>query len=102
MADLAETVKEVVFWYAGSSPHTRTFKLANEAEQVYAVTILDTKNRQLDAAVVVIARIEGDRVIIEEDLSDRPLVERLVAAGIPRHKIISAYMGEPIPENQTN
>lgn len=98
MDHLAEIVKEVVFWYAGSSPHTKTFRLENETEHVYAVTILDTQNRQLDASVVVIARVQGDLVIIEEDLTDRPLVDRLVAAGVPRDKIIMAYMGEPVPE----
>lgn len=98
MDHLVETVKETVFWYAGSSPHTKTFRLENEAEHIYAVTILDTKNRQLDASVVVIARVQGDWVIIEEDLTDRPLVDRLVAAGVPRDKIILAYMGEPVPE----
>jgi hypothetical protein len=102
MVHLSEAVKEAVFWYAGSSPHTKTFKLVNEAEQVYAVNILDTKDRQLEASVVVIARIQGDTVIIEEDLTDKPLVDRLVAAGIPRNKIILAYMGEPIPEIQAN
>lgn len=98
MDRLADTVRETVFWYAASHDNFQLFKLANEADQVYAVTILDTKNRQKDAQVVVIARVQGDLVIIEEDLTDRPLVDRLVAAGIPRDKIIMAYMGEPVPE----
>jgi hypothetical protein len=46
---------------------------------------------------MVMAHIEGDVVIIDEDLTDRPLVEALVRAGIPREKIVLAYTGEPLP-----
>jgi hypothetical protein len=35
-------------------------------------------------------------VITEEDLTDRPLVDALVRAGVPRDKIVLAYAGEPI------
>ncbi|KAB2854447.1 MAG: XisI protein [Anaerolineae bacterium] len=98
MANLVDTVKEAVFWYAASHDNIKMFKLVDDVEQVYAVNILDTHNRQKNAGVVVIARVQGDLVIIEEDLTDRPLVDRLVAAGVPRDKIIMAYMGEPVPE----
>ena len=56
--------------------------------------------RHYPASVVVLARIEGDTVIIEEDTTDRPLVDSLVHAGIPRAKIIRAYAGETVPANQ--
>lgn len=102
MDQLADTLRENVFWYAGTSPTVRTFKLANDTEHVYAVNIVNTHNRQLDGSVMVIARVQGDYVIIEEDLTDKPLVERLVAAGISRDKIICAYLGEPIPDIQAN
>jgi hypothetical protein len=32
-----------------------------------------------------------DKVIIDEDVTDRPLWEELVRAGVPREKIICAY-----------
>ncbi|GIK67262.1 MAG: hypothetical protein BroJett018_50560 [Chloroflexota bacterium] len=43
------------------------------------------------------ARIKGDYIIIEDDRTDKPLVKRLVAAGIPRERIILAYANEPLP-----
>jgi XisI protein len=58
----------------------------------------DLPPRKRLAGVVVLARIEGDFIIIEEDTTDRPLVKKLVAAGIPREKIILAYLDETIPE----
>jgi hypothetical protein len=63
MAQLNEIVRETVFWYAGGGFNNKTFKLANEQEQVYAVNIVDTVPRQEAASVVVIARVDGDRVI---------------------------------------
>lgn len=98
MAGLAEIVKEAVFWVGVSRDHIKAYKFADDAQQVYAVNMLDESNRQQDAIAAVIARVQGDLVIIEEDLTDRPLVDRLVAAGVPRDKIIMAYMGEPVPE----
>jgi hypothetical protein len=40
--------------------------------------------RKRPAGVVVMARVVGDWVIIEEDRIDRPLVNSLLQAGIPR------------------
>ncbi len=98
MDNLAEIVKKVVFAYASKGPNIRTFALANEDEKVYAVNIVDTKVHLRPAGVMVIARVEGDTVIIEDDLTDRPLVDALVAAGIPREKIVFADEMETQPE----
>jgi hypothetical protein len=60
------------------------------------VNIIDTPVRKRKAGVVEIVRVDEDRVIIEEDLTDRPLVDALVAAGVPREKIVLAYAGESV------
>jgi XisI protein len=98
MATLAEILKEEVFWYAGGGFDILAFALVNEEQQVYAVNVTDVPPRKRRAGVVVLARIEGDFIIIEEDATDRPLVKKLMAAGIPREKIILAYLDETIPE----
>lgn len=100
MANLAEIVKSEVFWYAGGGHNAKTYPFANEELQAYAVVIVDWPVRKSPASVVVLARIEGDTVIIEEDTTDRPLVDSLVHAGIPREKIIRAYAGETVPAGQ--
>ncbi len=46
---------------------------------------------------MVMARIVNDTVIIDEDTTDRPLVNELANAGIPRDKIVLAYLPEPSP-----
>jgi hypothetical protein len=40
----------------------------------------------------------GDKVVIEEDLTDRPLYQALMRQGIARERLILAYVGEPLPE----
>jgi hypothetical protein len=96
VAQLNDIFKDTLLQYVGKGFDNRSFPLVNEAEQIYAVNIIDTPIRKRKAGVVVIARVDGDRVIIEEDLTDRPLVDALVKAGVPREKIVLAYAGESV------
>ena len=47
---------------------------------------------------VLIVRIMGELVIIEEDRNSDPVYEELIEAGIPREQIILAYAGEAVPD----
>ena len=47
---------------------------------------------------LTMARIVGNRVVIEEDMTDKKLVDALLQRGILRDQIILAYEGEPIPD----
>lgn len=89
MASLTDTVKEVVFSYAAGGLKLRTYPLSNEDHHIYAVNVIDWPVQEQPAGVVVQARVEGDQVFIEEDTTDRPLVDALVRAGIPREKIVT-------------
>jgi len=42
-------------------------------------------------------RLEGERVLVEIDTTDRPVAEALVASGIPRSQITLTWHGEDIP-----
>ncbi len=99
MASLDSVVREVVFSYASGGLNLRTYPLSNDEQHIYAVNVIDWPNRQRPASVVVLARVEDNRVIIEEDLTDRPLVEALVNAGVPREQIILKY-AEGTPANK--
>ncbi|HLA42505.1 MAG TPA: element excision factor XisI family protein, partial [Aggregatilineales bacterium] len=46
---------------------------------------------------VLIARILNEHVIIDVDITDRPLFEELMRCGIPREQIVLAYAGEQFP-----
>ena len=41
--------------------------------------------------------MEG-HIVIERDVNDKPLVDALLQAGIPRKQIVLAYAGEPVNE----
>lgn len=100
MDTLVNIVKAEVEKYAsdGEGINLRLFSILDDVRQHYTVIAVDHPKRKNLAGVVVMARVEGDQVIIEEDATDKPLLDALIQAGIPREKIILAYAGEPIPE----
>ena len=50
----------------------------------------------VDAGLV--ARLMDDRIIIERNVNDKPLVDALLQAGLPRGQIVLAYAGESAGE----
>ncbi|MDZ4766279.1 MAG: element excision factor XisI family protein [Chloroflexota bacterium] len=49
----------------------------------------------------VMVRVVDDFVVIEHDIHDRPLWQALVRAGVPREKIVLAYVGETLTASPT-
>jgi hypothetical protein len=98
MVSLEDTLREEMDWYSanGQGLNTRLYLMADPKRHAYSVTAIDYPARKWSAGVVVFARIEGGSIIIEEDNTDRPLVDRLMARGIPREKIVLAYAGETV------
>jgi hypothetical protein len=100
MDSLNEILKREMKWYAGPGLNSLAYLLSDDDAQIYAVNAFEYPIHDLPAGIVVMARIVGDTIIIEEDATDKPLVHRLEAAGIPREKIVLAYAGEALPEIQ--
>jgi hypothetical protein len=98
MDNLDAILRETISWYDSGGFSLKTFFMINAVENAYAVLITDVPVHKRPAGIVVFARIVGDYVVIEEDTTDRPLVDKLTARGIPREKIIRAYAGESLPE----
>jgi XisI protein len=97
MPSLAEMVKKRVLWYEAGGFNHRMFAVCNDEKQVYAVTAVDIPRRKPPVDVVVMARVLNDKVIIEQDTTDRPLYKALMEDGIPRESIVLGYIGEAIP-----
>jgi hypothetical protein len=95
--NLSATVQKEVEDYAGAAFLGRTLAISDPDRQTYAVLVVPDRPAKFDSGIVVLARIAEDHVIIEEDLSDRPLWKELLRVGIPREHIVLAYAGEPIP-----
>jgi hypothetical protein len=97
---LIEVTREEVCKYAanGRGLNVRLFFVADEVRMIFNVVDVEYPVRKDIAGIVVMARIVGDKVIVEEDTTDKPLVDALIQRGIPREQIILAYRGEPIPD----
>jgi hypothetical protein len=100
MDSLTQILREEVEKYTGGGRGAGLilFPLLDDEHQTYAVTAVDYPERSPYAGVVVLARVTGDKVIVEADGTDKPLVDALVQRGIPREQIVLAYAGEPIPD----
>ena len=91
MDSLRNIVRNVVFSYATAGLKLRMYRLADEERGIYAVNVVDWPEHQYPAGVVVLARVEGDKVFIEEDITDRPLAEALIQAGLRPDQVVWAY-----------
>jgi hypothetical protein len=100
MDTLTQITGEEVRKYAGSGrgANIRLHPILDHENQTFTVLALDIPQRKEYAGVIIFARIVNDVVVIEEDNTDKPLLNALLQRGIPREKIVLAYQGEPIPD----
>lgn len=96
---LAQLVKREVALYAANSFDSKMYSILDDEQQRYVV-VNAPYNRQPILEIVMMARVVGDKVIIDyDDVFDKKLYKALmVNAKIPRDKIILAYDGEKVPE----
>ncbi|MEQ8673753.1 MAG: element excision factor XisI family protein [Aggregatilineales bacterium] len=97
---LKQTVREEVEKYAagGRGANILLFAILDDERGIYAVNAVDYPKRDDVAGVVVLARIVGNSMVIEEDMTDKKLVDALLQRGNLRDQIALAYAGEPIPD----
>ena len=99
LAQLAEVTRREVAGYVGHSPFAKLYPLLDDTNQTYAVVIVEKENEKRLVDIVILARIVGDRVVIEEETTDKPLVDALmINGGVPREQIVLAYAGEVVPD----
>lgn len=99
VVDLSQLVAQEVAWYADATGYkTHLYHFADYDQQLYgAFSIPDKDHPTLKKLrFIVLARVRDDKVIVEEDISDHPLYERLMEQGLSRDHIVLAYTGESI------
>ena len=100
---LAQIVRREVALYEGTSDFSTFYAVLDDEHDRYGIFVVEN-DRSLDVPVwvFIMARVEGEYVIIEEDTSmNKHLYEALIKNGnIPREKIILAYKGETLPNPQ--
>jgi hypothetical protein len=98
MDTLKSKLQTAVSEYAGKVFNGSSYLTQSEDATVFTVVIVARIKGEHISNVSLVARIADDMIIIERDQNDKPLVDALVQAGIPREKIILAYAGEPVPD----
>lgn len=101
IAELHAIVAHEVADYTRGDPwQSRLIYIEDSQRQIYTVVVIPDLPRPFKARVVVMARVVGDKVIIEEDTTNKPLCDELLRVGIPREQIVLVYEGEALPEDR--
>ena len=93
---LLQRVREQVAGYVVPSPNATMYFMEDNERHGYAAVSVPREHKN-KARVVVMARVEANKVIIETDITDKPLHQALQQAGIKQQQIVLAYMGETEP-----
>lgn len=83
--------------YAGEALNGYFYLTADKTETLFAIISLAKISDERIVNAGIIVHIEENLIIIEKDISNKPLVEALVQNGVPREQIILAYAGEAVP-----
>jgi len=94
-----DVLHQMVAGYAGRALNGFGYLLTSEDEQVFAVVSVSHVRDKRIVDTGLVARVAGDRIIIERDVNDKPLVDALVQAGVPRRSIVLAYAGESVTDS---
>ena len=100
MATLTDILIQELDKYTGVGINAIAVPVYDLKRQHYAVAALDYPARDEPADMIILARIVDDKIIIDEDTTDKKLVDALLQQGVARDRIILAYQGEPAPEFQ--
>lgn len=82
--------------YATTSPNAIMHFIADPVQHTYAVISVPNRDKN-KSRVVVMARLQLDQIVIETDITDKPLYDALVAVGVPEEQIVRAYLHQPTP-----
>lgn len=96
MDTLSETLRRTLAGYAGEMLNGYSYLTTNADGTVFVVVGMGFIGDQRFVDTSLVARLERNTVVIERDVNNKPLVDALLAAEIPRSQIILAYAGEPV------
>lgn len=93
-------VKREIERYEGYSFTSQVYSLCDNLQHRYAVVSVPNLPRPYPSRVIVMARVVGDKIFIDEDITDKPLVDALLQNGnVPGDQIVLLYAGERINDD---
>jgi sulfur carrier protein ThiS len=96
---LREILKQTMMEYSGGGAKAYVFPAFDDEHGTYSLNLVDywdTKNRPL---IIQFVRFYQETIIIEEDITDRPIAELLQERGVPAERIVVIQPGQPYPEH---
>lgn len=97
----ARTLKQILIEemqkYAGEGLNAYSYLTENEAEGVYTIVDIANVRGKRIIGTVLVARVQDDKIIIELDHNNKPLVDALYARAISEQQIVLAYKNNVIP-----
>ena len=99
MDRLRDVLAREIADYAGEMLNGYAYLMVSEDRNVFTIVSIGKIKTGRVTHLSLLARIADNHIVIEIDDSNKPLVDTLVQAGIPRSQIILAYAGEPVPES---
>jgi hypothetical protein len=97
--EMRTILKTTMMEYSGNGAKAYVFPVFDDAHGTYSLNLVDywdTKHRPL---IIQFIRFYKDTLIIEEDITDRPIAELLQERGIPADRIVCIQAGQPYPEH---
>jgi hypothetical protein len=101
---LAQIVRREVVLYQAHSHISTFYAMLDDENRRYGIFVVENdRSLEVPVWIFMMARVEDEYIIIEQDTSlNKHLYEALmVNGGIPREKIILAYMGEKLPDGSS-
>lgn len=95
---MKDTVIQTMQGYTGRALNGYSYFTSNDDENIFTVIGIGKIGEKRIVNTGLLVRLDGAKIIIEEDINNKPLVDALVQNGVPREQIILAYAGEAIPE----
>lgn len=95
MEKLNQILKKTISEYATEGLNGYTYMTSNSEETKFTIVAVADNNIP-PIFTNLIAHFENDSVVIYHDANNKPLVDALVQNGVPREKIILAYLGETV------
>jgi hypothetical protein len=82
MDRMRTTLEAVLKDYARSGLNSNSYLMQSHDGKAFSVITVPADNRE--SFVSILVRLEQGQIIIDQDRNDKPLVDALVEAGIPR------------------
>ena len=98
MATLKDMLEQVLMGYAGKALNGCSYLTSSADKQIFAVVSVGQVRGQHIVDTGLVVRLVNDRIVVERDVNDKPLVDALAQAGVPRGQIVLAYAGESVDE----